>query len=426
MRKKVLVRAPVLTRSGYGEHGRYVCRALKEREDLFDIYIVPITWGETGWIVSVDEERKWLDEKIEQTGVYIQSGGHFDMSIQVTIPNEWEKLAPINIGVTAGIESTVVAPVWLEKANMMDRVVVVSEHAKQGFTRASYDGTNASTGQKMTLKCETPISVVHYPAKIYENIPELELNLDYDFNYIVVAQHGPRKNLENTIRWFVEENIDQEVGLVVKTFVRNNSISDRRHTENMLKHVLSKYKERKCKVYLMHGDITDLEVHSLYNHPQIKCIVSATHGEGFGLPLFEAAYSGLPVLAPGWSGQCDFLYAPFQGSKKKKKKSSRHPYFAEVEYSMAPVQQEAVWDGVLMAESMWCYPQEGSFKMKLRQVRNNYDKWKKKADVLQKWILENFEDKKMKESFIKAIRGESAQKIEAAVGISAVEIVEYD
>ena len=79
-----------------------------------------------------------------------------------------------------------------------------------------------------------------------------------------------------------------------------------------------------------------------------------------------------------------------------------------------------------MAESMWCYPQEGSFKMKLRQVRNNYDKWKKKADVLQKWILENFEDKKMKESFIKAIRGESAQKIEAAVGISAVEIVEYD
>ena len=24
---------------------------------------------------------------------------------------------------------------------------------------------------------------------------------------------------------------------------------------------------------------------------------------------------------------------------------------------------------------MWCYPQEGSFKMKLRRVRKNYKKW---------------------------------------------------
>ena len=30
--------------------------------------------------------------------------------------------------------------------------------------------------------------------------------------------------------------------------------------------------------------------------------------------LFEAAYSGLPIIAPGWSGQCDFLFAPWNGS----------------------------------------------------------------------------------------------------------------
>jgi len=425
LRKKVLVRAPVLTRSGYGEHARFVIRSLRAREDIFDIYIIPIKWGETGWIVSDDEERIWMDARIEATGRYVQSGGQFDISIQVTIPNEWDIMAPVNIGVTAGIEATKVAPVWLEKANMMDKVIVVSEHAKQGFVNTVYEGTNTKTDQPMTLTCKTPIDVIHYPVKKYEDLQELDLGLEHDFNYVVVAQHGPRKNLENTIRWFVEENIDQEIGLVVKTFVKNNSISDRIYTEGTLKSMLSKYPERKCKVYLLHGDITDAEMHSLYMHPQIKCIISATHGEGFGLPLFEAAYSGLPVLAPGWSGQCDFLYAPSQGNKKKKKKKAKHPYFAEVEYRVGPIQQEAVWDGVLNEGTMWCFPQEGSFKMKLRQVRNNYDKWKKKADILQKWLLENFEDKKIKDSFVAAINASGAQKIEEISVTPDMDIVEH-
>ena len=71
MRKKVVVRAPVLTRSGYGEHARFVLRSLRSREDdLFDIYVVPITWGQTGWIRRDDEERRWMDEAIKKTVEY--------------------------------------------------------------------------------------------------------------------------------------------------------------------------------------------------------------------------------------------------------------------------------------------------------------------------------------------------------------------
>ena len=400
MRKKILVRGPCLTRSGYGEHARFVIRSLRTREDIFDIYVVPVNWGQTGWLAIDDDERRWYDERIKSTHAYSQQGGQFDISLQVTIPNEWEKLAPVNIGVTAGIETTKVAPVWLEKANMMDKIITISEHSKWGFTNTVYQGQNSQTNKPMTLACNTPIEVVHYPVKIYETLPELELELDFDFNFLAVAQVGPRKNIDNTIKWFVEENIDQKVGLVLKTFIKNGSIQDRRHTQKIISNLLSKYPERKCKVYLLHGDLTDAEMHSLYVHPQIKAMVSLTHGEGYGLPLFEAAYSALPVIAPGWSGQCDFLYAPFQGSKKKKGGNKKHPYFAEVDYNIAPVQPSAVWEGVIEKDAQWSYPEEGSYKMKLRQVRKQYSKWQKKAVALQSWILKDFEEQKVMKHFV--------------------------
>jgi len=103
--KKVLLKAPLLTQSGYGHHGRTVLRALKSREDLFDVYIQTIGWGHTSWLWENNEERRWIDENLQKTIKFIRNGGTFDLSLQVTIPNEWEKLAPINIGITAGIET---------------------------------------------------------------------------------------------------------------------------------------------------------------------------------------------------------------------------------------------------------------------------------------------------------------------------------
>ena len=80
MKKKILFKAPVLTRSGYGEQSRFALRALRSREDLFDIYIQPLQWGNTSWINESSEERKWMDQTIEKTIHYIQSQGQFDLS----------------------------------------------------------------------------------------------------------------------------------------------------------------------------------------------------------------------------------------------------------------------------------------------------------------------------------------------------------
>mgnify|MGYP003651057881 CR=1 FL=1 len=397
MRKKVLVRGPALTRTGYGEHCRFILRALREIEDKIDIFLLPVNWGQSNWIWEDDDERRWMDFLIKKTAIAHQSNIQYDISIQVTIPNEWEKLAPINIGVTAGIETTKVSPIWLQKANEMDKVVTISNHSRQVFVNTVYQGQDPRTGQNIKLGCNKNVDIVHYPVKSYETQTLSLDNISTKFNFLTVAQHGPRKNLENTINWFIEEFFDNpDVGLVVKTFAKGGSIIDRTHAMAMFKNLLSKYDTRQCKIYLLHGDMTEQEMHSLYKHKDIHCLVSLTHGEGFGLPLFESAYSGLPVLATDWSGHLDFLYKPV---KDKKGKEKLRPHFAKVDYDLQPVQKHAVWDGVVQADSLWAYPQQGSYKMRLREVCKDYGRFKSQAKKLQKWITKAFAEDQQYQKF---------------------------
>ena len=405
MKKKVLLRGPILTRSGYGEHARFVLRALQMHRDKFDIYIQPITWGKTSWLLRDEENREWIDSTIKKTVEYIRSGGHFDLSLQVTIPNEWEKIAHKNIGITAGLESTKISPVWVEKSAIVDKIIVVSSHAREGFMRSSYQATNKETGKVVEdFRCKTPVEVVNYPVRLFEST-KTNIKLDYDFNFLAIAQWGPRKNLDNTVKWFVEEFIDQEVGLVLKANIAKNNVIDRFYTTQRLQNILKKYPNRKCKIYLIHGEMNDDEIADLYKHPKIKAFITATHGEGFGLPIFEAAYNSMPIVAPDWGGHLDFVYMPADGVDSAKKK----PMFAKVEYSLANVQDEAVWEGVVEKESHWCYPDQGSFKMKMREVYKNYASYKKQAKELEKYILQEFEYNKMHEKMISAITGENIQ-----------------
>jgi len=137
--KKVLVRGPVLTQSGYGEHTRLVLRSLRSREEELDLYLISTSWGATNWIFDDNEERAWLDALIQKTSVLIQQKQmpQPDITIQVTIPLEWEKIAPVNIGITAGIETTKMAGEWIEKCNLMDKIIVPSEFARYAFDNTS-------------------------------------------------------------------------------------------------------------------------------------------------------------------------------------------------------------------------------------------------------------------------------------------------
>jgi GT2 family glycosyltransferase len=159
--------------------------------------------------------------------------------------------------------------------------------------------------------------------------------------------------------------------------------------------------------------MTNEELAGLYSNKQIKAFVNLAHGEGFGLPMFEAAQHKLPVIAPAWSGHCDFLYGKVEN--KKTKKTRLRPLFARVDYKMGHVQQEAVWNSVIQQDSMWCFPEEKSYKRKIREVYKDYNRFVGMANKLYKHIMNTFTDENQYKQFAEAVLDEKITVFDANV-----------
>ena len=131
--RKVVLRAPVLTQSGYGVHSRQVARwliGLAETNQI-NLTIQCVPWGDTTWFTNGDALEGLINKIFKYSGGEVQDA---DVSFQVILPNEWQNIAKYNVGITAGIETDRCHPSWINAVNSMHAVVVPSEHAKKCFT----------------------------------------------------------------------------------------------------------------------------------------------------------------------------------------------------------------------------------------------------------------------------------------------------
>ena len=321
-----LVTAPVATRSGYGAHSRDICRALIKL-DKYDVKIWPVRWGSTPMNALHQDDpndKMIIDRLLAEPNLQKQP----ELHIHIVIPVEFQTFGKYNIGITAGLETTICKPEWLQGMNRMDLNIVPSEFVNTTLSNIKFDIIDDNTKQKTgELINEKPLEVLFEGAdtNIYKPTREFSKSLvdemdkiDEKFNFLYVGhwlQGGlgnDRKDTGMLIKVFCEtfKNLKTKPALIMKTSGAGFSVLDRETMLNKIKEVKDTVDGNLPNIYLLHGDFMDEEINELYNHPKVKAHISLTHGEGFGRPLLEASLSEKPVIASGWSGHMDFLSKP--------------------------------------------------------------------------------------------------------------------
>ena len=67
MKKSVVIRAPLLSSSGYGVHSRQIFKWLISRED-FQVYAQVVQWGVTSWMINPELENGLIGEVMKRSG----------------------------------------------------------------------------------------------------------------------------------------------------------------------------------------------------------------------------------------------------------------------------------------------------------------------------------------------------------------------
>jgi glycosyltransferase involved in cell wall biosynthesis len=377
---RLLFRGPVETRSGYGSHSRDILESLRAM-NMFEISIDSCNWGVTPLtaLENGNEFHQWIKQH-KVSSIDSQP----DVYVSVTISNEFRRVGKFNIGITAGIETTVASKELIDGCNNMDLVIVPSNFTKDVYFQSVYNETENGTGRLIKQhKIVKPMEVLFEGAdtKIYNDVvdKDFELDIKEDFAFLFVGHWlkgeigQDRKDVGMLIRTFMETFKDDEdkPALVLKTSAGAFSVKDRELIRKKIKSIVG---ETNVPIYLLYGDLTDNEMNSLYNHPKIKAMVSLTKGEGFGRPLLEFTMTGKPVIASNWSGHKDFL--PLDKA-------------VMIGGVLTDVHDSAV-DKFVLKNSKWFTANYSEASAVLKLVRDEYDTFKTKSEDLKENNRNNF------------------------------------
>jgi hypothetical protein len=274
-----LVTAPVATRSGYGAHARDICRALIEL-DKYDVRIWAVRWGNTPMNALIQDDpndKVIIDRLMSNPNLSRQP----DIHIHIVIPNEFQPVGKYNIGITAGLETTVCPPKWIEGMNRMDLNIVPSTFVKNTLNEVAYDITEEKT-KKVTgqLKNVKPIEVLFegVDTNIFKKTKEFSKDLVDEFKKIeetfcflfvghwLQGKMGEdRKDVGMLVKIFLEtfKNIKKKPGLILKTSGAGFSVLDREDILKKIENIKTSVKGNLPNIYLLHGDFTDDEMNEI-------------------------------------------------------------------------------------------------------------------------------------------------------------------
>ena len=393
MNKPLLVfQAPIATRSGYGDHSRDILKSLFEL-DKYDVKVVPTRWGNTPQD-QIDPSTEF-GQKILQS-IVTQLDRQPDIFIQVSVANEFKRVGKYNIGITAGVETTVAPQEFIQGSNQMDLIITPSEFTKNTLVKTIYTqvdkATNKPTGE---LKLQKPVEVLFegvnteiFNGKSSKSILD---SVDTDFNFLFVGHWlagdlgQDRKDVGMMVKTFCTVFKDlpkkQQPGLIMKTSHAGFSVGEREDIKRRIEEVTKEYGDSCPPIHLVWGDLSESELNDLYNDEKVKSFLMFTKGEGYGRPLAEFATTGKPILVSKWSGHTDFL-------------PEENTVYLEGELKNV---HETAANKFLLKESKWFTVDYSKAAGKIFDVYKNYKKYLKKSEGLKTNINNNFNLKKQTE-----------------------------
>jgi glycosyltransferase involved in cell wall biosynthesis len=402
MDKELLVfQGPAFTRSGYGDHCRDLLKSLRAM-DRFDIKIIPLRWGNTpqNQVDPTTEFGQWMLQR-----VIPRPEVKPDVFIQVSVANEFQPIGNYNIGITAGVETTIVPKEFVEGANRMDLILVPSNFTKTSLVGTVYQEKNNQTGQIVReFKVTKPVEVLMegVDLSVFLDYKKTEIDIlegvETDFNFLVVGHWlkgvlgQDRKDIGMAIKTFstVFESLpkNQQPGLIVKTSSAGFSVMDREQICEKIDTITNSFGEKCPPIYLLHGDLSENELANLYHHDKVKGMISFTKGEGYGRPLAEFALTGKPIIVSKWSGLTDFL--PEENT-------------VYLEGDLKNVHESAA-DNFLLKESQWFTVNYSKAANAIFDVHKNYKQYSEKSKGLKQNIIKNFSLEKMNEIFMDMVK----------------------
>jgi glycosyltransferase involved in cell wall biosynthesis len=327
-----------------------------------------LPWGINPYFINPDMMDGLIGRIMASTAPF-PGNVHPDLSLQIQLPNEWDPtLAKVNIGITAGVETTRCNPGWIDACNRMDHVVVPSEFTKKLFVDCGLSPDKISAiPEAFTCRFGETMASQRFAGDL-EKLPT-------KFNFLVFGQitgHDPETDRKNTfynIKWLSELFADDpDVGIIIKTNTGRLSVKDREQATGVLQELISQVRPGPYpRFYLAHGLMDEIEIATLYQCNLVKALVAPTRGEGWGLPILDAAVCGLPVIATNWSGHLDFL---------------KHVKFLSLDYDLVPVSAGKIDGEIFVEGAKWANVKEAHFKSRIRKFRKSPgppSEWAQKA-----------------------------------------------
>lgn len=348
------ISAPIFDPSGYATMARFI---FKELYFLgFSLYLQPLSRA----TIKVNRELLSMLEEAMHNPI-----SQFAPHLSIAIPEAfYVHPYSYNIGL-AMIETTGIPKYWVRFCNTMNEIWVPAKNSKQAFVDSGVDE------EKVRI---FPLGV---DTKLFSpDNDKIKINNARGFNFFLNIEWIPRKCGLETVEAFLKEfNASEDVSLTVKAYNAGASskVSSKKIAEQT-KEIKTKIGKNAYPPIILIPELVDDEyMASLYQSSD--CVILASRGEGWGMPIVEAMASGKPYIATDCTSMSEII-SNETGYKIKSKGKKLVP---KMNIATDEIYKGTYWDD----------PDFDELQNVMRYIYEHQEEAKNKGEAGRKYACEN-------------------------------------